>query len=76
MHGLSVCDFHDSVSAADEETLGQGESHDQWDAKWMVIRRPLRVHNDMPFGRLIPSRPIGRPGVGRPKGVFGGLSYY
>jgi hypothetical protein len=53
-----------------------GEFHDQGDAKWIVIRGQLRGHNDMPFGRPTPGRPIGRPGVGRSHGVFGVLSYY
>jgi hypothetical protein len=53
-----------------------GEFHDQGDAKWIVIRRPLRHHNDKPFGRPNPGWPIGRPAVGHPQGVFGGLSYY
>jgi hypothetical protein len=53
-----------------------GEFHDQGDAKWIVIRGQLRGHNDTPFGRPTPGRPIGRPGVGHPQGVFGGLSYY
>jgi hypothetical protein len=39
-----------------------GGGHDQAGAGWMVIRRLPRGHNDTPFGR---------PGVGRPKGVFG-----
>jgi hypothetical protein len=34
------------------------------------------AHNDKPFGRPTSSQPISRPGVGRPKGVFDGLSYY
>ena len=53
-----------------------GEFHDQGDAKWIVIRGPLRGHNDTPFGRPTPGRPIGRPGVGHPQGVFGVFSYY
>jgi hypothetical protein len=43
----------------------------QRDAEWIVIRRSLWGHNDTPCGRT-----IGRPGAGRPQGVFGGLSYY
>jgi hypothetical protein len=46
------------------------------DAKWIVIRGQLRGHNDTPCGRPTPSWPIGRPGVVRPQGVFGGFSYY
>jgi hypothetical protein len=52
------------------------EFHDQEDAKWIVIEGQLWRQNDTPFGRPIPSRPIGHPGVGRPQGVFGGLSYH
>jgi hypothetical protein len=37
------------------------EFNDQGDAKWIVIRGPLRGHNDTPFGRST----IGHPGVGR-----------
>jgi hypothetical protein len=29
-----------------------------------------------PSGGQPPGRPVGRPGVGRPQGVFGGFSYY
>jgi hypothetical protein len=48
-----------------------GEFHDQGDAKSIVIRRPLRGHNDTPFGRATSGQPIGRPGVGHSQGVFG-----
>jgi hypothetical protein len=37
---------------------------------------PLRVHNDMPFRWPTPARPIGCPGVGHLRGVFGVFSYY
>jgi hypothetical protein len=50
--------------------------HDQGDAEWIVIRRPLSGHNDTPFRQPIPGRPIGRPGYGRPSGLFGSFSYY
>jgi hypothetical protein len=53
-----------------------GKFHDQADAEWIVIRGSLRGHNDMPFGLPTPVRPIGRPGVGHPQGVFGVFSYY
>jgi hypothetical protein len=43
-----------------------GECHDEADAGWIVIRRLLRGHNDTPFGRPSPDRPIGHPGVSRP----------
>jgi hypothetical protein len=44
------------------KTTTAGEFRDQGDAKWMVIRGQLRGHNDTPFGRPTPGRPIGRPG--------------
>jgi hypothetical protein len=47
------------------------EFHDQGDAKWMVIRGQLWGHNDKPFRRRTPGRPIGRPGVSYSQGVFG-----
>jgi hypothetical protein len=50
--------------------------HDQGDAKWIVIRRQLRGHNDTPFGRPTSGLPIGCLGVGRPQGVFDGFSYH
>jgi hypothetical protein len=34
-----------------------GEFHDQGDAKWIVIRRQLRGHNDTPCGQPAPGRP-------------------
>jgi hypothetical protein len=52
-----------------------GKFLDQADAKWIVIRGQLRGHNDSPLGWRTPGRPISRHGVGRPQGVFGGLSY-
>jgi hypothetical protein len=48
-----------------EESEGGGK---EWG--W-VIRLPLWGHNDMPFGLPTPDWPIGHPGAGRPKGVFG-----
>jgi hypothetical protein len=48
----------------------------QGDAKRIVIRMQLRGHNDTPFGRPTPDRPIGPPVVGCPQGVYGSLSYY
>jgi hypothetical protein len=36
----------------------RGEFHDQGDAKWIVIRRQLRGHNDTPCGRRVPGRPV------------------
>jgi hypothetical protein len=64
----------DSTSVA---TFGEfGEFHYQGDAKWIVIRGQLKGHNNTPFGWPTADRPIGCPGVGRPQGVYGGLSYY
>jgi hypothetical protein len=62
----------DSRLGHEGETL-EGGGHDQADAEWMVIRGELRGNNDMPFRQPTPGRPIGRPGVGHPKGVFGVL---
>jgi hypothetical protein len=53
-----------------------GKFHDEEDAEWIVIRGQLRGHNNTPFERPTPGRPIGCPVVGRSQGVFGGLSYY
>jgi hypothetical protein len=49
----------------------RGKFHDQGDAKWIVIRRSLWGHNDMPSRRPAPGQPIGRPGPGRPPGIVG-----
>jgi hypothetical protein len=59
-----------------QRPLASGGCHDQADAEWMEIRRLLRGHNDTPFGQPTPGRPIGRPGVGHPQGVFSVISYY
>jgi hypothetical protein len=45
---------------------GPGEFHDQAGANWIVFRGLLRGHNDTPYERPTPARPISRPGVGRP----------
>jgi hypothetical protein len=58
-----------NMTSADEEKF-TGEFRDQGDANWILIRGQLRGHNDRPFRRPTPGRPIGRAGVGRPKGVF------
>jgi len=42
-----------------EQADDQGEFHGQGDAKWIVIRGQSRGHDDMPFGRPTPGRPIG-----------------
>jgi hypothetical protein len=60
-----------SSGEKEEGKVDGGEFHDQGDAKWIVIRRPLRGHNDTPFGWPAPGRPIGRPGSGRPQGIIG-----
>jgi hypothetical protein len=44
-----------TLSRCTDET---GEFQDQGDAKWIVIRGPSRGHNDTPFGRPTPFRPI------------------
>jgi hypothetical protein len=50
--------------------IAYGESHDQADAEWIVIRTQLWGPNDTPFGWPAPSQPSGRPGSGCPSGVF------
>jgi hypothetical protein len=67
---------HHHLSMGSKSPLGSGEFHDQGDAKWIVIRRSLWSHNEMPCGRAAPSRPIGRPGSDCPQGVMGSFSYY
>jgi hypothetical protein len=68
----------ETSKAVDSSTVdwGTGKFHDQGDAKWIVIGGQLSGHNDTPFGRPTPGRPIDPQGVGHPQGVFGGLSYY
>jgi hypothetical protein len=51
--------------------MAEGDSHDQADTRRIVIRGPLRGHNDTPYRWPTPVRPVSRPGVGRPQGVFG-----
>jgi hypothetical protein len=46
------------------------------DAESIVIRGPLRGHNDTSFGRLTTDRPVRHPGVGHLPGVIGVFSYY
>jgi hypothetical protein len=48
----------------------EGGCHDLADAEWIVMRGQLRGHNDAPFGRPTPRRPISRQGVGHPQGIF------
>jgi hypothetical protein len=36
-----------------------GEFQGQADAKWIVIREPLRGHSDTPYRRPTPDRPLG-----------------
>jgi hypothetical protein len=49
----------------------EGEFRDQGEAEWIVIRRSLWGHNDMPFWRPTSGRLIGSPWSGRPQGVIG-----
>jgi hypothetical protein len=46
------------------------EFHDQADANWIVIRGPLRGHNDTPCGRPTPGRPVGCLGAAALKAYF------
>jgi hypothetical protein len=55
--------------------FSEGEIHDQGDAKWIVNRRSLWGHNDMPCGQPAPSRPIGHLGSGRLQSIMCSLSY-
>jgi hypothetical protein len=64
------------LEVEEEMESSEGEFHDQADDEWIVIRGPLRGHNDTPFGRPTPGRPIGRLGVVHPQGIFGVFSYY
>jgi hypothetical protein len=66
--------LHDQVDhayVAEANGAGYGKFHNQGDAKWIVISRQLRGHNDTPFGCPTPSWPIGHPEVGYPQGVIG-----
>jgi hypothetical protein len=57
-----MCDgVIDCRDESDELDCG-GESHDQADAEWIVIRTQLRGHNDTPFGRPAPGH-LGHLGV-------------
>jgi hypothetical protein len=44
-----------NIRAIDRKTNAvdamEGEFHNQGEAKWIVIRRPLSGHNDTPFGQ-------------------------
>jgi hypothetical protein len=48
----------------------KGKFYDQADAKQIAIRGQLRGHNNTPFGRPTPGRPIGPQGVGHSQGTF------
>jgi hypothetical protein len=76
----SLLELSQAVFSLDRKTnlvdAMEDEFHDQGDTKWIVIRRPLRGHDDTPFGRPTLGRSIGRPGVGHPRGVFGVLNCY
>jgi hypothetical protein len=58
----------DKIVEATLATIPSGQVRlDEADAEWIVISRPLRGHNDTPFGWPTP---------GHPQGVFGVFSYY
>jgi hypothetical protein len=48
-----------------------GSCLNQAATEWIVIRGPLKGHNNTRFGKPIPGRPTGRLGVGHPEGVLG-----
>jgi hypothetical protein len=52
----------------------RGQFHGQVDTKWIVIMGQLRGHNDTPFERPTPSRPIGGLAALREQLVF--FNYY
>jgi hypothetical protein len=54
----------------------RGGCHDYADAEWIVIRRPLRGHNDTLFGWPNPTQPINCKQVGHTQGVFGVCNYF
>jgi hypothetical protein len=60
-----------SISRPSQPSSATGEFHDQGNAKWIVIRRLLCVHNNTPCMRPSPGWPIGRLGSVRPQGVIG-----
>jgi hypothetical protein len=68
--------FPSSVCVSRHFFLSLGGCHDQADAEWIVIWRPIWSYNNMPLGRPTSGRHIGRLGVGHPQGVFGVFSYY
>jgi hypothetical protein len=49
------------LGANAQTATSKGSCHDQADAEWIVIRGPLRGHNNMPYGRLTPGQPVGCP---------------
>jgi hypothetical protein len=46
------------LRVSEEGKKAVGELHDQGDAKWIVIRRPLRGHNDTSLGQPTPGRTL------------------
>jgi hypothetical protein len=52
-------------------TYAVGEFHHQGDTKWIVIRRSLWGHNDMPCRWPALGLSIGSPGSGFAQGVIG-----
>jgi hypothetical protein len=73
VQGIKLSSATETPSNLDRKL--EGGFHDRTDAEWIVIRGPLRGHNDTPFGRPTPGWPVDCPGLGRPQGVFGVFSY-
>jgi hypothetical protein len=53
----------ETLSAQTASSASSGDSHDQADAEWIVIRTQLRGHNDTPFGRPAPAGPPAARGL-------------
>jgi hypothetical protein len=61
------------IKTSKNKNLDNGESHDQADAEWMVIRTQLRGHNDTAFRRPAPAGPPAARGL---RAYFVCFSYY
>jgi hypothetical protein len=46
--------IEEGIGGGSKSNPTTGGCHDEADAEWIVIRGPLRGHNNMPFGRLTP----------------------